>query len=175
MPFHTLHMVACDWDKRVNATRGVQAARKALGNDDLGATLQRSYEAVSLAHAHPEKPVLIGRHTELDKIHTAAKALETVSEGACRAAIDLTPEQSFAVDQAQPKPSELSADPEPQSGVFEKEFDSATWATAMVLMALQGGNPGAALGAANTLMRTSGDPDFYDEVGNAIVHAFPPA
>jgi hypothetical protein len=161
---HTLHMVDCDVNRRVQVVVGIRRAREVLG-DELGSTLQRSVATVDQFKANGQQPVLIGRHADLSLVHKAARALEADSVGGAKAAIDLTPEQVFDATLRTP----ANGVPEDEG---DETFSAESYATALVLMALTGGNPNGALAAANALMHTA-DVEFFDEVGDVLLDTFP--
>lgn len=155
---HTLHMIEVSPGKRVSAVRNVRAARDTLG-DKSGSGLRNSLAAVDSLLAEPETPVLIGSHTDSALIQRAAKQIER--DGVARALIDCAPEQM-----RRPTVEVRSTD-------TEADFSAEAYATAMTLMALLQGNPSAALMAANQLMHSTGDAEFFDEVGDVLLAVFP--
>lgn len=174
---HSLWLTKVNWDLRVNAVKGVRAARKALG-DELGGSLARSLEVVRAVYDEG-KPVLIGRHPDIGVIRAAG--VEAESSGGCTVAVDLTPEEVFASTPDNPASgagdewAEPPADPDKQPDETREPLSSAAYETAMVLLCITDGNPVMAMITAGSLKRSTQDADLYEEVQAAILRVFPPA
>lgn len=172
MAFHSIYLMAVDWDQRAIATRAVYQARKALG---MEATQGGAHETV--VRVHEGNPVVIGNASTDGVLVLARKPLDEAGS-ALTYAVDPTPEEVLS---GKPKLTLAEAgleqredhlvgrkDPDPSAVTYAPEI----YETTMLLLTAANGNPFYALSLAGGLARTTGQASFKD-VQAAILKVFP--
>lgn len=171
---HTLWLTQADYNQRANCIKGLRAARSELG-DALGARMTRVVPLLQ-EHIDTGKPVLIGRHPDLEVVRAAGVAAE--QPGGCTVAIDLTPEEVFASSPENPATGTGDAHV-PVAAVAAQETPASTipleaYRSAMVLLCINDGNPVMANATAGSLGKSTGQPEFWQYVRDAVLEVFPP-
>lgn len=178
MTYHSIYLMAVDWDQRAAAAQAVHRARKALGQDN--ATHGGAFEAVQACH--DGSPVPIGNAMSEGVLALAKQALDAAGS-ALSYAVDPTPEevldpsgegrratlravQDFKADAAADEAEAKSA------GENDGPFTPEEYETAMLLIVAARGNPFFALSVAGGLTHTTRS-DSYKRVQACILKVFP--